>query len=44
MNTTSYPIYPAAAAADTYRDLLRDMAGEVADATAALPAVASIPQ
>ncbi len=38
MNTTSHVISPADAAADSFRDLLRDMAGEVADATAALPA------
>lgn len=38
MNTPAHVISPATASVDTYRDLLRDMAGEVADATAALPA------
>lgn len=38
MNTTAPVIFPAAVTADSYRDLLRGVAGEVADATAALPA------
>lgn len=38
MNKTSHAIFPDQAAVDACRDLLRDMAGEVADATATLPA------
>jgi hypothetical protein len=38
MNKTSDRILRDETAVDAYRDLLRDMAGEVADATATLPA------